>query len=62
MSTQIIIAIGLVFVIEGLVWGLFPGSFRKLARAASEAPDAQLRLGGVVAVAIGVFIVWLVRG
>ena len=62
MSGEIITALGLVLVIEGLIWALFPNLFRKLAILASDVPEGQLRASGLMALAAGVFIVWLVRG
>ncbi len=62
MSADILVALGLVFVIEGLIWAIFPGAFQKMAALASDIPEAQFRLSGVLAIAFGVFIVWLVRG
>ena len=59
---ELVVAVGLVLVIEGLVWALVPGLGRKLLQAASETPESSLRLAGTVAVAAGVLIVWLVRG
>ncbi|MBN9220506.1 MAG: DUF2065 domain-containing protein [Mesorhizobium sp.] len=55
-------AIGLVLVIEGLVYGGFPGLARKLATEVLSLPENALRIAGLVAIAIGVGIVWLVRG
>ncbi|KAB2699605.1 DUF2065 domain-containing protein [Brucella haematophila] len=55
-------AVGLLFVIEGLLYGGFPFFAKKLAREASEAPESALRIAGIAALAIGVGIVWLVRG
>ncbi|MDX8439340.1 DUF2065 family protein [Mesorhizobium sp. M2D.F.Ca.ET.185.01.1.1] len=55
-------AIGLVLVIEGLVYGGFPGLARKLATEVLSMPENALRIGGLVAIAVGVAIVWLVRG
>jgi len=55
-------AIGLVLVIEGLVYGGFPALARKLATQVLSMPESVLRIGGLVAIAIGVGIVWLVRG
>ncbi|TSE12647.1 DUF2065 domain-containing protein [Mesorhizobium intechi] len=55
-------AIGLVLVIEGLVYGGFPGVARKLAGEVLSMPENALRIAGLVAIAIGVGIVWLVRG
>ncbi|MEJ5081966.1 MULTISPECIES: DUF2065 domain-containing protein [unclassified Ochrobactrum] len=55
-------AVGLLFVFEGLLYGGFPLIAKKLARDASQAPEGMLRIAGLCALAIGVFIVWLVRG
>ena len=55
-------AIGLVLVIEGLVYGGFPSLARKLAGEVLSMPENALRIGGLAAIAIGVGIVWLVRG
>ena len=55
-------AIGLVFVIEGLVYGGFPALARKLATEVLSVPENVLRIVGLMAIAIGVGVVWLVRG
>ena len=55
-------AIGLVLVIEGLLYGGFPGFAKRIAAEACDAPEQSLRVAGIVAIAAGVLIVWLVRG
>ncbi|MEZ2330488.1 DUF2065 domain-containing protein [Mesorhizobium sp. RCC_202] len=55
-------AIGLVLVIEGLVYGGFPALARKLATEVLSMPENALRVGGLAAIAVGVGVVWLVRG
>ncbi|MER8482297.1 DUF2065 domain-containing protein [Mesorhizobium sp. M1322] len=55
-------AIGLVLVVEGLVYGGFPGLAKKLAGEVLSMPENALRLAGLVAIAVGVGLVWLVRG
>jgi len=60
--SDLVVAIGLVLVIEGLLWSLWPGLGRKLLEATAGAPESSLRLAGALAVALGVAIVWLVRG
>lgn len=55
-------AIGLVLVIEGLVYGGFPGLARKLASEVLSLPETTLRIAGLASIAIGVGIVWFVRG
>jgi hypothetical protein len=60
--SDILAAIGLVLVIEGVLWALFPGFGMAILEAASELPEATLRTSGAVAVGIGFLIFWLVRG
>lgn len=55
-------AIGLVLVVEGLVYGGFPVLAKKLAGEVLTMPENVLRIAGLAAIALGVGIVWLVRG
>ena len=55
-------AAGLVLVVEGVVYGGFPGLAKRLATEVLSMPESALRLAGIVAVALGVGVVWLVRG
>jgi uncharacterized protein len=55
-------ALGLVLVIEGLVYGGFPHLAKRLGAEVQGMPENFLRIGGLAAIAVGVFIVWLVRG
>jgi uncharacterized protein YjeT (DUF2065 family) len=55
-------AIGLVLVVEGLVYGGFPNLAKKLASEVLSTPENALRIAGLVAIAVGVGLVWLVRG
>lgn len=57
-----IVAIGLVLVFEGLVYGGFPSAVKKMAAQVTEMPDALLRTVGLAAIVIGVGVVWLIRG
>jgi uncharacterized protein YjeT (DUF2065 family) len=59
---DLLVGIGLVLVIEGLLWAAIPSLARRALLVASVTPEPTLRLGGAVAVAMGVAIVWLVRG
>jgi uncharacterized protein YjeT (DUF2065 family) len=59
---DLVVAIGLVLVIEGLVFAAMPGTAKRLAASAMEAPEGMLRLSGVICAILGVLIVWLVRG
>ncbi|MHA6684098.1 DUF2065 domain-containing protein [Mesorhizobium sp. A556] len=55
-------AIGLVLVVEGLIYGGFPGLAKRLAGEVLSMPENVLRLAGLAAIAIGVGVVWMVRG
>jgi uncharacterized protein len=55
-------ALGLVLVIEGLVYGGFPQLAKRLGAEMQGMPENTLRLGGLGAIALGVLVVWLVRG
>jgi len=61
MSASFATALGLVFVIEGLLYALVPGHLKGMLRTMQEVSDDQLRMGGAAAVALGVMIVWAVR-
>ena len=61
MSHALLMALGLVFVIEGLLYALVPGHLKNMMRAMENLPDESLRTGGLVAIGFGVFVVWLVR-
>lgn len=54
-------AVGLVLVLEGVLYGLLPNFARKLAEQVKTLPEPTLRIAGLVSVAAGVGIVWLVR-
>ncbi|WP_099864680.1 DUF2065 domain-containing protein [Pararhizobium haloflavum] len=60
--TDILVAIGLFLVIEGLVYALAPYFVRAMAARLPELTDQQLRGFGLASVMFGVFLVWLVKG
>ena len=61
MMPELLMALGLVLVIEGLLYALVPGQLKAMMLSFQKLSDDQLRVGGVTAVALGVVIVWLVR-
>jgi uncharacterized protein YjeT (DUF2065 family) len=61
MISGLLTALGLVFVIEGLLYALAPSRLRAMMQLMQQLSDDQLRMGGVAAMAAGVAIVWLVR-
>jgi uncharacterized protein YjeT (DUF2065 family) len=58
---DLVVAIGLVLVIEGSLWALSPSLGRRLLQATADAPEQILRLAGLLAVTVGVLIVWFMR-
>ncbi|WP_088348037.1 MULTISPECIES: DUF2065 domain-containing protein [Rhodomicrobium] len=56
-----LVGLGLVLVIEGLLWALAPGLAFRLLEIAATTPEQRLRTGGAIAVAAGVLLIWLVR-
>jgi uncharacterized protein YjeT (DUF2065 family) len=57
-----VFALGLVLVIEGFAFAAFPGATRRAMTMMQSVPDGSLRLAGLVALALGVFVTWLARG
>jgi uncharacterized protein YjeT (DUF2065 family) len=61
MMPALFTALGLVLVIEGLLYALVPGQLRRMAELLRQVSDDQLRIGGASAIALGVLIVWITR-
>ncbi|MFW5679826.1 MAG: DUF2065 domain-containing protein [Pseudomonadota bacterium] len=59
---DLLVAVGLVLVIEGLLWAGFPEQMKEAVRRLGDLPAAVLRQGGLAAMAVGVLIIWWVRG
>lgn len=57
-----LVAVGLMAVLEGLLYAAAPSLMRKGLRQLLDASDFWLRTGGVAAMAVGVAVVWAVRG
>ena len=55
-------ALGLVFVIEGLLFAAFPGAARRAVATVLNTPDQTLRTIGIISAFLGLAVVWLVRG
>jgi uncharacterized protein len=60
--TDFLTALALVLVIEGLILAILPHRLRQIVAMLEAMPPETLRLGGLVAAALGVFFVWLLRG
>lgn len=55
-------ALGLVLVIEGLIFALVPEGAKRAVMLMTSRPPALLRMLGLGAMASGVLLVWFVRG
>jgi uncharacterized protein len=60
--SDFLVALGLVFVIEGLVFAAFPGAAKRAVEHVLETPEAALRLVGIFSAVLGLILIWLVRG
>jgi uncharacterized protein YjeT (DUF2065 family) len=60
--SEVVAAVGLVLVLEGVLYALFPEFMKRMAQQAIQTPGDTLRVAGVVSAALGVGLVWLVRG
>ena len=60
--SDFLVAIGLVFAMEGILFAAFPGPLKRALAHVNETPDGALRLMGVASAVGGVVLVWLIRG
>jgi uncharacterized protein YjeT (DUF2065 family) len=60
--SDFLVALGLVFVIEGIVFAAFPDAAKRAVTAMLETSDTVLRLVGLASAILGLLLVWLVRG
>ncbi len=59
--SQFLVALGLVFVIEGLMFAAFPGAARRAVVALLETPEHSLRVVGVLSAMFGLLVIWVTR-
>ena len=62
MAVQLLTALALVLVIEGVVYALFPHGMKRMLEQVMTLPPSALRRAGLVSAIAGVFLVWLLRG
>lgn len=60
--SDFVVALGLVFVIEGLVFSAFPATAKRAMESVRQSPDATLRTVGIVSAILGIILIWAVRG
>ena len=62
MGGDLAVAAALALAIEGALYALFPEAMKRYMARVLEYPAERLRTAGVLATALGVAIVWAVRG
>ena len=58
---DLVTALGLVLVIEGLIYAANPAGLKNMMAMAQQMSDQSLRIGGIAALGLGFVIVWLAR-
>ena len=59
---ELIIAFGLFFFIEGILYALFPSKMKNMLKKLELIKDSQLRTGGLIFALIGFIIVYYAKG
>jgi uncharacterized protein len=59
---DLVVGVGLVLVIEGLLWALVPNLAERLLEAVATVPQNAIRIAGWCSVLVGLVLVWLIRG
>lgn len=57
-----LVALGLVAVLEGVLYAAAPAAMKRALQRILGAPDQTIRIGGIIAMATGLAIIWAVRG
>ena len=58
---ELIIAIGLIFFIEGLIIAIFPSRIKNMLELIKNTTDNKLRLLGSIFLILGFLIIWYVK-
>jgi len=59
---ELIVAVGLLFVIEGLLYAIFPTQMKKMLQQMQNISGSNLRTGGLFFALIGFIIIWIIKG
>ena len=58
---ELIIALGLFFFIEGILYALFPSKMKHMLRKLELVKDSQLRIGGLIFTILGFIIIYYIK-
>ena len=59
--TDFLIGVGILFVIEGLLFAASPVWMRRAMKSALATPDSVLRAVGIGSAVLGLILIWVVR-
>jgi uncharacterized protein YjeT (DUF2065 family) len=59
--TDFLIGVGILFVLEGLMFAASPAWMRQAMKSALATPDNILRIVGIVSAVVGLVLIWFVR-
>lgn len=60
--SEFVVALGLVLVIEGALYALFPSGMQRMMAQMQDMAPSTLRLIGLAGAIFGLAVVWFVRG
>lgn len=60
--SDFLVALGLVFVLEGLLFAAFPALAKRTMASVMDTSDTTLRTIGVICAVVGIAVIWLLRG
>tara|TARA_Y100000590_G_scaffold385397_1_gene457477 strand:- start:690 stop:875 length:186 start_codon:yes stop_codon:yes gene_type:complete len=55
---ELIIAIGLLFFIEGMLYAIFPSKMKNMLKNIEKMQTSQLRISGLLFAVVGFVIIW----
>ena len=59
--TEFLIGVGILFVLEGLLFAASPTWMRRAMKSALATPDNMLRAVGIGSAVMGLILIWVVR-
>lgn len=59
--TDFLIGVGILLVLEGLIFAASPAWMRQAMKSALATPDNILRIVGIVSAVLGLVLIWAVR-
>ncbi len=62
MLEMVLLAGALVLFFEGVLYALFPDGMKRMMISVLEMPSGNLRMAGLVAALLGLFLTWLIKG